>query len=155
MWISKHILGWMECQGLPRCPWDQPRGVGTRFSTSMQRVPWRWTALCCDNKSYLLGVMGALESSQYDQSNCFVAKKLTISIPDGIPQFFKRCAITQDLFNFIVELCPSETSAGLANHIKRMCRTLQILFDHHSKNLTSEFHLLEHQKRFLEYLQAL
>jgi hypothetical protein len=45
-------------------------------------------------------------------------KKLIIHASGTIPQFFKRCAVTQDLFDFIIELHPSETSAGLANHIK-------------------------------------
>jgi hypothetical protein len=38
----------------------------------------------------------------------------------GIPYFFKRCALTRDLFDLVVEVRPSMTSAGLAEHVKRM-----------------------------------
>jgi acetoacetate decarboxylase len=36
-----------------------------------------------------------------------------------IPYFLKRCAITRELYDLIVELRPSSTSAGLAENIKR------------------------------------
>lgn len=37
----------------------------------------------------------------------------------SIPHFFKRSAVTHDLFDMIVELRQSSTSAGLAENIKR------------------------------------
>ena len=36
-----------------------------------------------------------------------------------IPIFYKRCALTRELFNLVVELRPSMTSAGLAEQLKR------------------------------------
>ena len=54
-----------------------------------------------------------------------IVVKLTVCIAGGIPQFFKRCAVTRELFDFIIELRPSETSAGLAKHIKHMFSILQ------------------------------
>jgi hypothetical protein len=38
---------------------------------------------------------------------------------DGVPHFFKRCAVTRELFNMIIELRPSLTSGGLSEHVKR------------------------------------
>jgi hypothetical protein len=37
----------------------------------------------------------------------------------GVPIFFQRCGITRDLFNLVIEVRPSTTSAGLAEHVKR------------------------------------
>jgi hypothetical protein len=41
----------------------------------------------------------------------------------GIPRFFKRCAVTRELYDLIIELRPSMTSAGLAEHFKREKKT--------------------------------
>src|SRR5882757_7594879 len=38
----------------------------------------------------------------------------------GIPYFFSRSATSRDLFNLITELRPALTSAGIAEHIRRM-----------------------------------
>lgn len=38
---------------------------------------------------------------------------------DGVPIFFKRCALTADLFNLVIELRPSTTAAGLSENFKR------------------------------------
>ncbi|KAF8959245.1 hypothetical protein BDZ97DRAFT_1667389 [Flammula alnicola] len=40
-------------------------------------------------------------------------------IPRNIPYFLKRAAVTHELFDLIVELRPSSTSAGLAENLKR------------------------------------
>lgn len=37
----------------------------------------------------------------------------------GVPHFMKRCALTRELFNLIIEFRLSMTSAGLAEHIRR------------------------------------
>ena len=42
-----------------------------------------------------------------------------VRIPGGIPIFFKRCSVTRDLFDLIVELRLTMTSAGLAENIRR------------------------------------
>jgi hypothetical protein len=43
-------------------------------------------------------------------------------IPVGnIPHFFKRCAVTHELFNMVIEMRLSSTSKGLAENIKRTC----------------------------------
>ncbi|KIK32267.1 hypothetical protein CY34DRAFT_101869 [Suillus luteus UH-Slu-Lm8-n1] len=41
------------------------------------------------------------------------------SIPIDIPIFFQRCAVTRDLFDLLIELCPSSTAGGLAENIRR------------------------------------
>ncbi|KAJ3966233.1 hypothetical protein EV361DRAFT_809410, partial [Lentinula raphanica] len=55
-------------------------------------------------------------------------------IPRGIPHFRYQTALTPELFNLIIETRISSTSAGLAEHIHQL-------------------HLLEYQKRVLEYLE--
>jgi len=37
-----------------------------------------------------------------------------------VPYFFKRCAVTHELYDLVVEIRPSETSMGFAEHISRM-----------------------------------
>lgn len=37
----------------------------------------------------------------------------------SVPYFLARTAITHELYDFIIELRPSSTSAGLAENIKR------------------------------------
>jgi hypothetical protein len=49
----------------------------------------------------------------------YSADRLLPYYVDGMPHFFKRCAVTRDLFNLIIELRPSLTSGGLSEHIKR------------------------------------
>jgi hypothetical protein len=72
-------------------------------------------------------------------------------ILDDIPYFFKRCAVTHELFSLIVELRPSTTSMGLAENIKRMSED----FAHQKQLLTNlkELHLLKYKQTMLEYLQ--
>ena len=36
-----------------------------------------------------------------------------------IPIFYKRCELTRQLFNVVVEIRPSTTSAGLVEQLKR------------------------------------
>ncbi|KAF8973795.1 hypothetical protein BDZ97DRAFT_1912253 [Flammula alnicola] len=71
---------------------------------------------------------------------CFVATNHVFwdkwehwKIPRNIPYFLKRAAVTHELFDLIVELRPSSTSAGLAENLKQL-------------------HLLEYRQRMLEYL---
>ena len=40
-------------------------------------------------------------------------------ILDGVPHFTKRCAVTPELFNVIIEFRPSGTAGGLAERIHR------------------------------------
>ncbi|KAG2085011.1 uncharacterized protein F5147DRAFT_782255 [Suillus discolor] len=56
-------------------------------------------------------------------------------IPRGLPIFFYRCALTRDLFDLLIELRPSSTSAGLEERVRQL-------------------HLFEHKRRMLEYLEA-
>ncbi|KAG2059578.1 hypothetical protein BDR06DRAFT_1003175 [Suillus hirtellus] len=56
-------------------------------------------------------------------------------IPRGILIFFYRCALTRDLFDLLIELRPSSTSAGLEECIRQL-------------------HLFEYKRRMLEYLEA-
>ena len=44
---------------------------------------------------------------------------MTDHVLGGVPYFMKCCAITRELYDLIVELRPSSTSAGLAENIKR------------------------------------
>ena len=49
--------------------------------------------------------------------NALVDHKLTYYQGD-IPHFFKRSAITQELYNTLIEFRPSETSSGIEEHLK-------------------------------------
>ncbi|KIM89482.1 hypothetical protein PILCRDRAFT_2691 [Piloderma croceum F 1598] len=49
-------------------------------------------------------------------------------MPCGIPYFLKRCALTRELFDMIIELRPSSTSAGLAENIKWICISVDNTF---------------------------
>ena len=40
-------------------------------------------------------------------------------LSDDVPHFFRRCAVTRDTFNFIIEVRLKGTAAGLAENIKR------------------------------------
>jgi len=40
----------------------------------------------------------------------------------GVPHFLKRCAVTRELYNLLIELRPSSTSGGIAEHIERECK---------------------------------
>jgi hypothetical protein len=71
-------------------------------------------------------------------------------VTGGIPHFFQRCALTRDLFDLVVELRPTSSSAALAENIRRECQ--KKMTDPGIMALT-ELHLLEHHKRHLEYLQ--
>ncbi|THH23181.1 hypothetical protein EUX98_g7992 [Antrodiella citrinella] len=57
-------------------------------------------------------------------------------IPNGIPYFFKRCAVTRELLDFIVEQRISSTCGGLEENVK-------------------QYHLLEYKKRMANYLSAI
>jgi hypothetical protein len=61
--------------------------------------------------------------------------------------------LTRDLFDLIIEIRPSHSSAGLAENIKRTYQCTHLAL---TTRLTSatEMHLLEYRRRFLEYLQA-
>ncbi|PIL35895.1 hypothetical protein GSI_01555 [Ganoderma sinense ZZ0214-1] len=56
-------------------------------------------------------------------------------IPNGVPHMKWRSAVTSDLYDLIIELRPSLTSAGLAEHIKQL-------------------HLLQYHKQRREYLAS-
>ena len=43
---------------------------------------------------------------------------LSFLFAGGMPRFFSHCAVTRELHDMIVELCPSTTSGGLAENIK-------------------------------------
>lgn len=72
---------------------------------------------------------------------------------DGVPHFFKRCAVTRELFDMIVELRPSLTSGGLSVHVKRKLSQMFIL-EEYKNHRNSELHLLNYHKKVLEYLTA-
>ncbi|THH31610.1 hypothetical protein EUX98_g2599 [Antrodiella citrinella] len=55
-------------------------------------------------------------------------------IPRGVPYFFKRCAVTAELFQMIDEMRPLSTAAGLEENIRQL-------------------HLLEYKAKMGEYLQ--
>jgi hypothetical protein len=59
---------------------------------------------------------------------------------DGVPHFFfKRCAVTRDLFNMIIELRPSLTSGGLSEHVKRKLSLMSILEEGKKFNAIQSF----------------
>lgn len=45
----------------------------------------------------------------------------------SIPYFLKRAAVTHELFDLIIELRPSSTSAGLAENLKRELYKIYLL----------------------------
>lgn len=66
--------------------------------------------------------MESLADPGYDHSPSFDHRQLTdlgCLDTDGIPIFYKRCGLTRELFNLVIELRPMTTSAGLAERFKR------------------------------------
>lgn len=41
-------------------------------------------------------------------------------LSEDVPHFFKRCAVTRELYKHIVELRPSSTASGLEENVKRV-----------------------------------
>src|SRR5438477_12260814 len=58
--------------------------------------------------------------------------------------------MTCNLFDLIIELCPSLTSMGLAENIKCKILFYFVKRDAHQK---SELHLLEYKQRMLKYIE--
>ncbi|GBE82885.1 hypothetical protein SCP_0412720 [Sparassis crispa] len=67
-------------------------------------------------------------------SHLFWQRRDHWEIPSSIPYFLRRCAVTRELFDLIVELRPSTTSAGLAENVRQL-------------------HLLEYHRERLVYLR--
>lgn len=59
--------------------------------------------------------------------------------------------MTRDLFDLLVELRPSSTSAGLEERIRRKYRATSSM---QQLNALIELHLFEYKRRMLEYLEA-
>jgi len=65
--------------------------------------------------------------------------------PVGIPHFLKKCALSRDLFDIIIEMHPSVPSATLQNHIRCMSvHLLHQLLSPPSHNMT-ELHLVTYE----------
>ncbi|KAG6379441.1 hypothetical protein JVT61DRAFT_11916 [Boletus reticuloceps] len=71
------------------------------------------------------GLQSNDEGNTKDGSYCFALTSHVFwkgwnhwEIPGEIPIFYKRCALTHELFNLVVEIRPSTTSAGLAEQLK-------------------------------------
>lgn len=77
---------------------------------------------------------------------------------DGAPIFLKRCALTSELFNLVVELRPSTTAAGLSENFKRKLYHQCLGPSDHTllicSRLPTELHLLEYHKQKLAYLKS-
>ena len=89
---------------------------------------------------------------------CLSARPLTRRFssadPVGIPHFLKKCALSRDLFDIIIEMRPSVPSATLQNHIRRMsAHLLHQLLSPPSRDMT-ELHLFTYERRHLEYLNV-
>lgn len=67
----------------------------------------------------------------------------------GIPYFFKRCAVTRELFDLIIEFRLSTTSGGLEENVKRKSNNR---INSSSSPSDIELHLLEYHQRRLEYI---
>ncbi len=69
-----------------------------------------------------------------------------------MPHFLKRCALTGELYDLIVELRPSVTAAGLAENIRRT----SVCCISRAGNLCTytELHLLTYHKQRLAYLRS-
>jgi len=94
VWFKWCTLGWVDNQWPQRLAWclrrgNSEKGVWASMATTVQRAHF------------------ALR--QQIQSSVFTA---------NIPYFFKRCSVTHELFDIIVELRPSLTSMGIAENIK-------------------------------------
>ena len=61
--------------------------------------------------------------------------------------------MTRDLFNLIIEIHPSMTSGGLAEHVKHEYSASSVALSDLLDILLTELHLLEYQQAMLEYLQ--
>jgi hypothetical protein len=51
-------------------------------------------------------------------TDMFVTSTNLLALPGTIAHFFKRCTMTRDLLDLVIELRPSHTSMGLAGNIK-------------------------------------
>lgn len=78
------------------------------------------TVMFCNNEFYLLGNVGSLEDSMFINRISFsmAAKYSPVDLLDRISIFMKWCAVSRDLFELVVELRPSMTVGGIAEHIK-------------------------------------
>src|SRR3989442_11565096 len=61
---------------------------------------------------------------------------LTSCSTGGVPHFFKQCVVTQELFEFIIELWLTETSGGLAKHIRCMLPMIRIAEHSHQSRVS-------------------
>jgi hypothetical protein len=83
------------------------------------RQQWRRRFILLRNhKSLVLEKLGTLGYTPLVQIYVLTSVNLPAS-PGTIPHFFKRCAMTRDLLDLVIELRPLHTSMGLAESIKR------------------------------------
>jgi len=75
----------------------------------------------CNHEQNFLGKVGTLEDSPLVRFS-FPARTQSLTTFMGlgtVPLFMSRSAVTHELFDLVIELRPSSTSAGLEEHIKR------------------------------------
>ncbi|KAF7796643.1 hypothetical protein EIP86_007825 [Pleurotus ostreatoroseus] len=93
-------------------------------------------------------------------SAAFWAKSEAWSVPRGVPIFFYRAAVSRDLYDYLIEMRPSTTSAGLAENVRREYNKLNVIaimsLTAQSPHLADvnlpELHLQEYKLREYEYL---
>ncbi|KAG1769928.1 hypothetical protein EV702DRAFT_1049495 [Suillus placidus] len=133
-----------RCNGTDNIQWDGWTGTGPRdVHGLMVDEAAIGTQLRCENckndatrKEHEHSVKTNLKGYCFATTNPdFWGSWPHWSIPGDIPVFFHRCAVTRDLFNLLVEMCPSSTAGSLAENIRQL-------------------HLLEYHRRKLSYLQA-
>jgi hypothetical protein len=78
-------------------------------------------------------------------SACLLTRHFSSTDPVGIPHFLKKCALSRDLFDIIIEMRPSVPSATLQNHIRCMsAHLLYQLLSPPSRDMT-ELHLFMYE----------
>ncbi|KAJ3477525.1 hypothetical protein NLI96_g10403 [Meripilus lineatus] len=135
-----HPFYYPQLRACPRCGSEQVTLQG--FTTTSYRlvhgVSFEETALGCQVRCRPCSDarrLGDLEGPcNFATTNCLFWENWDPNaIPRGIPMFFKRCAVTRDLYKLLIEMRPSMTAGKLEEHIKQL-------------------HLLEYKERMLEYL---
>lgn len=96
----------LSCKACQKCGTESKEKVPYRFSTT-NVIFWE--------KRDFWGIPRKHDINR-KKISCYSVHNVNAG---GIPYFFKRCAITQELFHLIIELRLASTAAGLAEHFKR------------------------------------
>lgn len=116
---------------------------------------WQWEGLSENLDCYKQGILGwctILEDTRlvYRKRATIRGDADIITYLGEIPLFYKKCAISRQLFDLIVEFRVSMTSATIEEHIHRRCWTQQ--FHCWSAIIFLELHLLTYTRKKVDFI---